>query len=124
MYLHTGWGKFACDLALEPGCQLTFLYEGDGEMVVKVFDDMACRRHYHTSESASSSAAALPPLPPAMARRLAASSMAKGGASSSPRASSTGGRDCHLLAYYGVAHLAGLSACLARRPAVDCVDSG
>ncbi|KAK1610518.1 hypothetical protein QYE76_034191 [Lolium multiflorum] len=28
MYLHTGWDKFARDLALEPGCQLTFLYEG------------------------------------------------------------------------------------------------
>jgi hypothetical protein len=55
MYLHTGWGKFARDLALEPGCQLTFLYEGDGEMVVKVFDDTACRRHYHTGESESDS---------------------------------------------------------------------
>ncbi|KAK1616773.1 hypothetical protein QYE76_022290 [Lolium multiflorum] len=48
MYLHTRWGKFARDLALEPGCQLTFLYEGDGEMIVKVFDATACRRHYHT----------------------------------------------------------------------------
>ncbi|KAK1617068.1 hypothetical protein QYE76_022585 [Lolium multiflorum] len=53
MYLHTGWDKFARDLALEPGCQLTFLYEGDGEMIVKVFDDTACRRHYHTGESGS-----------------------------------------------------------------------
>ncbi|KAK1610154.1 hypothetical protein QYE76_033827 [Lolium multiflorum] len=35
MYLHTGWDRFARDLALEPGCQLTFLYEGDGEMIVK-----------------------------------------------------------------------------------------
>jgi hypothetical protein len=39
MYLHTGWDKFARDLALELGCQLTFLYEGDDEMIVKVFDD-------------------------------------------------------------------------------------
>jgi hypothetical protein len=53
MYLHTGWDKFARDLELEPGCQLTFLYEGDGEMIVKVFDDTACRRHYHTGESGS-----------------------------------------------------------------------
>ncbi|KAK1612852.1 hypothetical protein QYE76_036525 [Lolium multiflorum] len=54
MYLHTGWDKFARDLHLEPGCQLTFLYEGDGEMIVKVFDDTACRVHYpHTGESGS-----------------------------------------------------------------------
>ncbi|KAK1686977.1 hypothetical protein QYE76_047825 [Lolium multiflorum] len=53
MYLHTRWDKFARDLALVPGCQLTFLYEGDGEMIVKVFDDIACRRHYHTGESGS-----------------------------------------------------------------------
>ncbi|KAK1667672.1 hypothetical protein QYE76_055831 [Lolium multiflorum] len=38
-----------CNLAVE----LTFLYERDGEMVVKVFDDTACRRH--TGESASDS---------------------------------------------------------------------
>ncbi|KAK1618007.1 hypothetical protein QYE76_023524 [Lolium multiflorum] len=36
MYLHMGWDKFARDLALEPGCQLTFLYEEDGEMIVKL----------------------------------------------------------------------------------------
>ncbi|KAK1670379.1 hypothetical protein QYE76_058538 [Lolium multiflorum] len=54
MYLHTGWDKFARDLHLEPGCQLTFLYEGDGEMIVKVFDDTTCRVHYpHTGESGS-----------------------------------------------------------------------
>ncbi|KAK1610132.1 hypothetical protein QYE76_033805 [Lolium multiflorum] len=53
MYLHTGWDKFARDLDLEPGCQLTFLYEGDGEMIVKAFDDTACRRHYHTDDSGS-----------------------------------------------------------------------
>ncbi|KAK1645976.1 hypothetical protein QYE76_063781 [Lolium multiflorum] len=32
--LHTGWDKFARDLHLEPGCQLTFLVRGD-EMIVK-----------------------------------------------------------------------------------------
>ncbi|KAK1628676.1 hypothetical protein QYE76_002991 [Lolium multiflorum] len=53
MYLHTGWDKFACDLELEHGCQFTFLYEGDGEMIVKVFDNTACRKHYHTGESGS-----------------------------------------------------------------------
>jgi hypothetical protein len=51
MYLHTGWDKFARDLALESGCQLTFLYEGYGEMIVKLFDNIACRRHYRTDES-------------------------------------------------------------------------
>ncbi|KAK1610199.1 hypothetical protein QYE76_033872 [Lolium multiflorum] len=51
MYLHIGWDKFTRDLALKPGCQLTFLYEGDNEMIVKVFDDTSCRRHYHTGES-------------------------------------------------------------------------
>jgi hypothetical protein len=39
MYRHTGWDKFARDLALEHGCQLTFLYEGGGEMIVKVLDE-------------------------------------------------------------------------------------
>jgi hypothetical protein len=28
MYLHTGWNKVGCDLALKPDCHLTFLYEG------------------------------------------------------------------------------------------------
>jgi hypothetical protein len=52
---HRGEGgdKFARDLALEPDYQLTFLYEGDGEMIVMVFNDTSCRRHYHTSESGS-----------------------------------------------------------------------
>jgi hypothetical protein len=53
MYLHTGWGKFARDLDLEAGCQLTFLYEGDNEMSVEVFDDISYRGHYHTGESGS-----------------------------------------------------------------------
>ncbi|KAK1644539.1 hypothetical protein QYE76_062344 [Lolium multiflorum] len=54
MYLHTGWDKFARYLDLEPGCLLTFLYEGNGDMVVKVFDGTSCRRHYHIIESSSS----------------------------------------------------------------------
>jgi hypothetical protein len=54
MYLHTGWDKFARYLDLEPGCQLVFFYDGDGDMVVKVFDDTSCRRHYHISESSLS----------------------------------------------------------------------
>jgi hypothetical protein len=29
----------------------TFLWEGDDEMIVKVFDKTSCRRHYHTDES-------------------------------------------------------------------------
>jgi hypothetical protein len=54
MYLHTGWDKFARYLDLEPGCQLIFCYDGDGDMVVKVFDGTSCRRYYHISESSSS----------------------------------------------------------------------
>jgi hypothetical protein len=53
MYLHTGCDKFARDLALEPSCQLTFHYERDGEMIVNVFDDTSCHRHYNTGESGS-----------------------------------------------------------------------
>ncbi|KAK1663503.1 hypothetical protein QYE76_051662 [Lolium multiflorum] len=51
MSLQPGWDKFGRDLALEPGCQLTFLYEREGEMIVKVFDNTSCRMHYHTDES-------------------------------------------------------------------------
>jgi hypothetical protein len=35
----------------EVGCLLTFLYEGDDEMIVKVFDKTSCRSHYNTDES-------------------------------------------------------------------------
>jgi hypothetical protein len=51
MYLHTRWDKFARAPNLEADCMLTFLYEGDGEMIVKVFDKTSRRRHYHTDES-------------------------------------------------------------------------
>jgi hypothetical protein len=51
MYLHTGWDKFARAHNLEVGCLLTFLYEGVGEMIVKVLDKTSYRRHYHTDES-------------------------------------------------------------------------
>ncbi|KAK1695599.1 hypothetical protein QYE76_012296 [Lolium multiflorum] len=47
MYLHTGWEKFPRFHDLQAGCVLTFSYQGDEEMSVKVFDDMSCRRHYH-----------------------------------------------------------------------------
>lgn len=50
-YLHTGWDKFARADNLEAGCLLTFLYEGDGEMIVKVFDKTSYHRHYHTDKS-------------------------------------------------------------------------
>jgi hypothetical protein len=53
MYLHTGWDKFARDLALKSGCQFNFFNEGDSKMIVKVFDETSCRRHYHTGESLS-----------------------------------------------------------------------
>ncbi|XP_051229171.1 B3 domain-containing protein Os03g0212300-like [Lolium perenne] len=51
MYMHTGWDKFARAHNLEVGCLLTFLYKGDGEMIIKVFDKISCRRYYHTDES-------------------------------------------------------------------------
>jgi hypothetical protein len=51
VYMHTGWDKFARAHNLEVGCLLIFLYEGDGEMIVKVFDKTSCPRHYHTDES-------------------------------------------------------------------------
>jgi hypothetical protein len=51
IYLHTGWDKFAHAHNLKEGCLLTFLYEGDDEMIVKVFDKISCCRHYHTDES-------------------------------------------------------------------------
>jgi hypothetical protein len=47
----TGWEKFAHAHNLEAGCLFTFLYEGDVEMIVNVFNKTSCRRHYHTDES-------------------------------------------------------------------------
>ncbi|XP_051229253.1 B3 domain-containing protein Os03g0212300-like [Lolium perenne] len=47
MYLHTGWEKFARFHGLQVGCVLTFSYQDDEKMSVKVFDDTSCRRHYH-----------------------------------------------------------------------------
>lgn len=55
MYLHTGWEKFARAHNLAAGCMLSFIYQGDGEMAVKVFDETACRRHYHTDDSGEDS---------------------------------------------------------------------
>jgi hypothetical protein len=51
IYLHTGWDKSARAQNLEAGCLLIFLYEGDNEMIVKVFDKTSYRRHYYTDES-------------------------------------------------------------------------
>ncbi|KAK1613061.1 hypothetical protein QYE76_036734 [Lolium multiflorum] len=39
MYLDTGFDKFARDHNLKVGCLLHFLYEGDGDMSIRVFDD-------------------------------------------------------------------------------------
>jgi hypothetical protein len=50
MYLHTGWEKFARSHDLQAGCMLTFCYEGDDEMSVKVFDDTCYRRHYYADD--------------------------------------------------------------------------
>jgi hypothetical protein len=51
MYLHNEWNKFAPVHNLEDGYLLTFLYEGDNEMIVKVFAKISCRTHYHTNDS-------------------------------------------------------------------------
>ncbi|XP_051221049.1 B3 domain-containing protein Os03g0212300-like [Lolium perenne] len=50
MYLHTGWEKFVRFHDLQDGCVLTFSYQGDKEMSVKVFNDTSCRRHYHIDD--------------------------------------------------------------------------
>jgi hypothetical protein len=42
-----GWEKFACSHNLQTGCVLTFCYECDNEMSVKVFNYTSYRRHYH-----------------------------------------------------------------------------
>ncbi|KAK1607388.1 hypothetical protein QYE76_031061 [Lolium multiflorum] len=50
MYLHTSWEKFTRFHDLQAGCVLTFSYQGDEEMSVKLFDDTSCRRHYHVDD--------------------------------------------------------------------------
>ena len=53
--LHIGWEKFARAHNLAASCMLSFIYQGGGEMAVKVFDETACRRHYHTDDSGEDS---------------------------------------------------------------------
>jgi hypothetical protein len=50
IYLYTGWEKLSRSRDLEAGCVLTFCYEGDDNMSVKVFDDTSCHRHYHADD--------------------------------------------------------------------------
>jgi hypothetical protein len=50
MYLHSGWEKFARSHDFQASCVLTFCYQDDEEMSVKVFVDMSCRRHYHSDD--------------------------------------------------------------------------
>jgi hypothetical protein len=50
MHLHICWKKFARFYDLQTGCVLTFSYQGDGEMNVKVLDDMSYHRHYHIDD--------------------------------------------------------------------------
>jgi hypothetical protein len=50
MYLHTGWEKFTRFHDLQTVCVLTFSYQGDQEMSLKVFDDKSYRRHYHNND--------------------------------------------------------------------------
>ena len=51
MWLASGWEEFAREHNVEEGCLVHFFYEGDWNMVVKVFDDESCRVHYHGGES-------------------------------------------------------------------------
>ena len=54
MFLSSGWEEFAREHNIEVGCLVQFSYEGDGNMVVKVFDDgdsESCRVHYHGDDS-------------------------------------------------------------------------
>jgi hypothetical protein len=55
MYLDTSFDKFARDHNLEVRWLLHYLYEGDGDMSVRVFDDSSCRRHYHGDDSGEES---------------------------------------------------------------------
>jgi hypothetical protein len=50
IYLHIGWEKFTRFHDLQTGCVLTFSYQGDEEMSVKVFNGTSCRRHYHDDD--------------------------------------------------------------------------
>ena len=50
IFLSSGWEDFAREHNIEVGCLVQFSYEGDGNMVVKVFDDgdsESCRVHHH-----------------------------------------------------------------------------
>jgi hypothetical protein len=51
MYLHTGWEKFSRIHNMEVGCLVNFLYEGDREMTIKVFNYESLSMHYHIDDS-------------------------------------------------------------------------
>ena len=55
MWLASGWEEFAREHNVEEGCLVHFFYEGDWNMVVKVFDDESCRVHYHGDDSGGES---------------------------------------------------------------------
>nr|XP_051207080.1 B3 domain-containing protein Os03g0212300-like [Lolium perenne] len=50
MYFHTDWENFVRFHDLQASCVLTFSYQGNEEMSVKVFDDSSCRHHYHDDD--------------------------------------------------------------------------
>jgi hypothetical protein len=52
MYLDAGLKMCARTHNLEVGYLLHYLYEGDGDMTVRVFDDSSCRRHCRNDDSA------------------------------------------------------------------------
>jgi hypothetical protein len=49
--LHTSWEKFTHTENLEVGCLLNFLYKGDNELRVNVFDDTSFHTHCHGEKS-------------------------------------------------------------------------
>jgi hypothetical protein len=47
MYLDAGFKEFARAHSLEVRCLVHCLYEGGGDMSMRVFNDPSCRMHYH-----------------------------------------------------------------------------
>uniref|UniRef100_A0ACD5ZC44 Uncharacterized protein n=1 Tax=Avena sativa TaxID=4498 RepID=A0ACD5ZC44_AVESA len=50
MYLYTGWKQFTHAHEIEAGHFLIFKYDGNGVLVVIVFDETMCWRHYHNDD--------------------------------------------------------------------------
>ena len=55
MFLSTGWEVFAREHNVDVGCLVHFFYEGNDNIIVKIFDDECCRVHYHGDDSGDGS---------------------------------------------------------------------